>query len=95
MMRIIVSDTSCMIHLEKAALLNAVLALPYAFVMPDALFEDEWLGLSESDKKTLCDSGLRGTRATGSSRNPSSGAFQPAQTPYAQRLLRARVGARH
>ena len=57
-MRIIVSDTSCMIHLEKAALLNAVLALPYAFVMPDALFEDEWLGLSESDKKTLCDSGL-------------------------------------
>ena len=47
-----------MIHLEKAALLNAVLALPYTFVMPDALFEDEWLGLSESDKKTLCGSGL-------------------------------------
>lgn len=57
-MRIIVSDTSCMIHLEKAALLNAVLALPYTFVMPDTLFEDEWLWLSESDKKMLCDSGL-------------------------------------
>ena len=57
-MRIIVSDTSCMIHLEKAALLNAVLALPYVFVMPDTLFEDEWLGLSASDKKMLCDNGL-------------------------------------
>ena len=47
-----------MIHLEKAALLNAVLALPYTFVMPDTLFEDEWLGLSASDKKMLCDNGL-------------------------------------
>ena len=47
-----------MIHLEKAALLNAVLKLPYTFVMPDALFEDEWLGLAESDKKMLCDNGL-------------------------------------
>ena len=47
-----------MIHLEKATLLNAVLALPYTFVMPDALFEDEWLGLAESDKKMLCDNGL-------------------------------------
>ena len=42
-----------MIHLEKAALLNAVLKLPYTFVMPDTLFEDEWLGLSENDKKML------------------------------------------
>ena len=57
-MRIIVSDTSCMIHLEKAALLNAVLALPYTFAMPNALFEDEWLWLSSSDKKMLRDSGL-------------------------------------
>ena len=47
-----------MIHLEKAALLHAVLKLPYTFVMPDALFEDEWLGLAESDKKMLCDNGL-------------------------------------
>ena len=47
-----------MIHLEKAALLHAVLKLPYTFVMPDALFEDEWLGLAESDKKVLCDNGL-------------------------------------
>ena len=57
-MRIIVSDTSCMIDLEKATLLNKVLALPYTFAMPDALFEEEWLGLSVSDKKMLKNSGL-------------------------------------
>lgn len=56
-MRTIVSDTSCIIDLEKAALLNAFLALPYTFVMPDALFENE-LWLSASDKKMLYDSGL-------------------------------------
>ena len=42
-MRIIVSDTSCMIDLRKAALLGAILALPYTLVMPDTLFEEEWL----------------------------------------------------
>ena len=57
-MRIIVSDTSCMIDLRKAALLDAILALPYTFVMPDTLFEDEWLFLSASDKKMLLAGGL-------------------------------------
>lgn len=57
-MRIIVSDTSCMIDLRKAALLEAVLRLPYAFVMPNTLFEDEWLCLTAPEKKTLRDGGL-------------------------------------
>ena len=57
-MRIIVSDTSCMIDFRKAALLGAILALPYTFVMPDTLFEDEWLSLSASDKKMLSVGGL-------------------------------------
>ena len=51
-MRHIVIDTSCMIDLRKAALLDAALALPYAFVTPDTLFENEWL--SPPDKKILC-----------------------------------------
>ena len=50
-MRIIVSDTSCMIDLMKAALLDAVLALPHTFVMANTLFDDEWLSLSAKDKK--------------------------------------------
>ena len=57
-MRIIVSDTSCMIDLRKAALLGAILALPYTLMMPDTLFEDEWLNLSASDKELLRDGGL-------------------------------------
>ena len=57
-MRIIVSDTSCMIDLRKAALLGAILALPYTLMMPDTLFEDEWLNLSASDKEMLRDGGL-------------------------------------
>ena len=57
-MRIIVSDTSCMIDLRKAALLDTILALPYTFVLPDTLFEDEWLFLSASDKKMLLADGL-------------------------------------
>ena len=47
-----------MIDFRKAALLDAILALPYTFVMPDTLFEDEWSSLSASDKKMLCGGGL-------------------------------------
>ena len=58
MMRIIVSDTSCMIDLGKAGLLHSILALPYEFAMPDTLFDDEWLSLTTSDKQMLCAGGL-------------------------------------
>ena len=57
-MRIIVSDTSCMIDLRKAALLEALLALPFTFVMPSILFEDEWLDLGRKEKRRLQDLGL-------------------------------------
>ena len=57
-MRIVVSDTSCMIDLRKAELSEALLRLPYTFVMPDTLFEDEWLDLSDEEKSRLRDMGL-------------------------------------
>ena len=57
-MRIVVSDTSCMVDLRKAGLLEAVLRLPYTFVIPDTLFEDEWLFLSDAEKRALRDLGL-------------------------------------
>lgn len=57
-MRIIVSDTSCMIDLRKAGLLGELLRLPYTFVMPDTLFDDEWLSLTATEKKRLRKSGL-------------------------------------
>jgi hypothetical protein len=57
-MRIVVSDTSCMVDLRKAALLEALLRLPYSFVMPDILFADEWLCLSDDEKSSLRALGL-------------------------------------
>lgn len=57
-MPIVVSDTSCMIDLRKAGLLQALLRLPHTFVMPDTLFEDEWLCLGAAEKRALCDLGL-------------------------------------
>jgi predicted nucleic acid-binding protein len=57
-MRIIVSDTSCIIDLRKAALLQETLRLPYTFVTVNTLYEDEWLSLSDDEKKGLCDRGL-------------------------------------
>lgn len=57
-MRIIVSDTCCMIDLRKAALLEEMLRLPYAFIMPALLFNDEWLSLNAIEKTRLCDLGL-------------------------------------
>jgi len=57
-MRIIVSDTSCMIDLHKVELLEELLSLPYMFVMPDTLFDDEWLSLTAAEKKRLRKLGL-------------------------------------
>ena len=57
-MRIIISDTSCMIDLRKADLLRPLLALPYTIAMPDILFEDEFLCLSDPDKAALRAGGL-------------------------------------
>ncbi len=48
-----------MIDLRKGGLLEAMLRLPYSFVMPDTLFENEWLGLSAGEKRTLLNLGLQ------------------------------------
>jgi len=40
-MDVLVSDTSVVIDLERAELIEQVFALPYRFVVPDALYEKE------------------------------------------------------
>jgi len=40
-MDVLVSDTSVVIDLERAELIERVFALPYRFVVPDALYEQE------------------------------------------------------
>jgi hypothetical protein len=58
-MRIIVSDSSCLIDLRKASLLEAFLGLPYEIVIPDTLFEEELLKFSAAEKSLLLDSGMK------------------------------------
>jgi predicted nucleic acid-binding protein len=58
-MRIIISDTSCIIDLGKGRLMRAVLSLPYSFVMPDVLFENELLTLSPVERRELLTLGLQ------------------------------------
>lgn len=52
-MRIIVSDSSCLIDLRKAALLAAFLQLPYEILIPNTLFEEELLRFTEAEKALL------------------------------------------
>jgi hypothetical protein len=49
----IVSDTSSMIDLRRAELLEELLRLPYTFVMPNTLFDDQWLSLTAAEKRRL------------------------------------------
>jgi predicted nucleic acid-binding protein len=58
-MRIIVSDSSCIIDLGKCRLIRAVLQLPYTFVMPDVLFADELVHFSPVQKDELRALGLQ------------------------------------
>lgn len=57
-MRIIISDTSCLIDLKKASLIGAFLQIPYEIVIPDVLFEEELLSFTQDDK-TLLREGLK------------------------------------
>jgi len=52
-MRIIVSDSSCLIDLRKASLLEAFLQLPYEILIPNTLFEEELLRFTEDEKRLL------------------------------------------
>lgn len=58
-MRIIVSDSSCLIDLRKASLLDAFLSLPYEVLIPNTLFEDELLKFTSTQKRALIRAGLK------------------------------------
>jgi hypothetical protein len=52
-MRILISDTSCLIDLRKASLLEAFVKLPYDLVIPDVLLEQELVNFSTVEKELL------------------------------------------
>lgn len=58
-MRIIVSDSSCLIDLRKASLLDAFLSLPYEICIPNTLFEEELLKFTAAQKEALVEGGLK------------------------------------
>jgi predicted nucleic acid-binding protein len=58
-MRVVVSDSSCLIDLRKVSLLDALLRLPCEFLIPDTLFEDELLKFTAVQKKALIRAGLK------------------------------------
>ena len=49
-MRIVVSDSSCLIDLRKVSLLEPLLELPYEFIIPNTLFEDELLKFTVAEE---------------------------------------------
>lgn len=58
-MRIVVSDSSCLIDLRKVSLLDTFLRLPYEFLIPNTLFEEELVKFSDTQKNTLVRGGLK------------------------------------
>src|ERR1035438_8799199 len=58
-MRIVVSDSSCLIDLRKVSMLELLLRLPYEFLIPDTLFEEELLKFTAAQKKALIRGGLK------------------------------------
>lgn len=58
-MRIVVSDSSCLIDLRKVSLLDILLRLPYEFLIPNTLFEEELLKFTDSQKNALLNAGLK------------------------------------
>jgi len=65
-MRLIVSDSSCLIDLRKADLLEVFLQLPFEVLIPNTLIEDELLKFSAAQKKALIDGGLKVVDVPGS-----------------------------
>src|SRR5260370_18079070 len=58
-MRIVVSDSRCLIDLREVSLLNTFLRLPYELLISNTLFEEEPLRFTAVQKKTLVCSGLK------------------------------------
>lgn len=58
-MRIIVSDSNCLIDLRKASLLEALLKLPYEILIPNTIFEEELLKFTAAQKDSLIRGGLQ------------------------------------
>lgn len=64
-MRIIVSDSSCLIDLHKAGLHLDVLSLPFTFVVPQPLYDQELLSIPRREREMMVARGLQVQTLTG------------------------------
>lgn len=58
-MQVLVSDSSILIELAKWSLLKEIFQLPFEFIIPDALYEDELINLGATSREQLIEYGLR------------------------------------
>lgn len=58
-LRVVISDSSCLIDMRKASLLDAFLRLPYEVLIPNTLFEEELLKFTAAQKRSLLRGGLK------------------------------------
>jgi hypothetical protein len=58
-MRVIIGDASILVDLARVHVVEALLRLPYEFVVPDVMFADELLDIGFGDRDTLFTWGLR------------------------------------
>lgn len=58
-MAVTVCDSSCLIDLRKVSLLETFMALPFETLIPDALFKEELVRFTASQKELLLRGGLR------------------------------------
>ncbi len=58
-MRVVISDSSVLIDLAKARLIENTLALPYEFVISDVIFADELIDLRHYNKEQLLELGFK------------------------------------
>lgn len=56
--RVVVCDSSCLIHLRKGKVTVATMELPYRFVIPYPIREDELLSFTDREKRRLESKGL-------------------------------------
>ena len=80
-MRIVVSDSSCLIDLRKVSLLDALLRLPFEFLIPNTLFEDELLKFTAAQKKALLRGGLQVIDLPGRAGVTCAGGHAPGSAP--------------
>ena len=55
--QVVISDSSCLIDLRKASLLEAFLRLPYELLIPNTLFEEELLKFRAAQCRVAFDAG--------------------------------------